>query len=196
MISGVPMSRCRRVAAILVCWTALSAAAPGHAVAQHNEVFAGYSLLMDPDNSVLAVTARDNVFPIGWMAGIAHPISNAIALVAEASGYYKSKSTFDDNVTISFHGAMMGPRAAARIGVVSEFVQVLVGAAHGRASAFGQTVSLSTLSLQPGGGVDIPIAHRWAGRIQLDYRWLRHSTSVRPHASQFRAAAAIVYVAR
>src|SRR5262249_47924895 len=134
MINGVPMMSCRRSMAVLVWILAAMAMYSRPASAQGTEIFGGYSFLVDPDNSVLAVTARDNVFPIGWIAGAACPVWKSLSIAVEAAGYYKARSTFDQDLTLSFHSAMAGPRGSVRIGAISEFIQVLSGAAFGRAS--------------------------------------------------------------
>jgi len=178
----------------LVC--ALVAAAPSIASAQaiprpSIELYGGYSYLRDPGNSVLAATAGDDSFRIGWAAGAARPVWRAIAAVGEASGHYKTRTTFDDDVRLSFHAFLGGPRASMTVGPVIEFVQILAGAVHSRGSAFGVTAATTDLSLQPGGGVDYPLRSRVAARLQLDYRWIKGDGD-RHAASQFRAVAAIV----
>jgi hypothetical protein len=157
------------------------------------EIYGGYSFLRDPGNSVLAVTAGADQFRAGWIAGVARPLSSWLAIAAEASGHYKERQSLDDTVRLSFHAVMAGPRASARIGRLTEFAQVLAGAAHGHASAFGIEVGETALSLQPGGGVDYPLASRWAARLEIDYRWIRSSREGREPAHQLRASAALVF---
>jgi hypothetical protein len=157
------------------------------------EVFGGYSFLRDPGNSILEASSGDDSYTLGWTAGLARPVWRAVAAVGEVGGHYKTRTTFDTDVTLSFHAVLAGPRVAARIGPLTEFAQVLAGAVHGRGSAFGTTVSVTGLAAQPGGGVDYPLGARLAARLQLDYRWIRGSSDGRPAASQFRAVAALVY---
>jgi len=175
---------------------AQNAAAQTNAAAQPSaptEIFGGYSYLNDPGNAVLAVTARDNEFRAGWVAGAARPVWRWLTMAGEASGHYKRRTTLDDEVRVSYHAFLAGPRASARLGKLSEFAQLLAGVAHGHASAFGIDVGITALSLQPGGGVDYAIASRLAARLELDYRWIRNGAEGREHASQFRAVAALVY---
>jgi hypothetical protein len=177
-----------------VCALALLGA-PAAALAQPRattEFFGGYSFLLDSGNGVLAVTVGDDRFPLGWAAGVAQPLSRWLAVVAEAGGQYKTRTTFVDDVRLSYHSLLAGPRARAQIGPLTEFAQVLVGAAHGRAEAFGLTVTGTALSVQPGGGIDYALGSRLAARVELDYRWIRKSAQGRGHASQFRAMAALV----
>lgn len=188
------MHTMRRPVHVVLCTLAM-VAAPGAASAQardRTEWFAGYSYLLDPGNAVLAVTAGDNAFPLGWIAGGARPIASWMAAAGEISGHYKHKTTFDDDVSLSFHAFMAGPRVHARLGPITEFAQLLAGAAHARGSAFGVTVSSTALSLQPGGGIDYQLRPRLAARLELDYRWIRGAGEGRAHASQFRAAAILV----
>jgi hypothetical protein len=184
------MKRRSIAAPILVC--VLAMLAPARAAAQA-EVYGGYSYLQDPGNSVLAVTARDNRFPLGWAAGVAWPVRGWLSAVGDASGHYKRRTSLDDAVRVSFHAFMAGPRASAKLGTLTEFAQVLAGVAHGRASAFGLDVGVAALSVQPGLGLDYPLGSRLAARLELDYRWIRNDAEGREHASQFRAVAALVY---
>ena len=195
MINGASMSRPASRVPTIVCLLFLIAA-PRPASAQQEsstEIYGGYSYLLDPGNGVLAITAGDNAFPLGWAAGIAHSITRWMDAVGEVSGNYKTKTTFDAEVSLRFHAAMAGPRAAVRIGRLREFVQVLGGVAYGHASAFGLTTSTSGLCVQPGGGVDYQLSSRIAARLQLDYRWIRKSAEGRAHVNQFHAVAALVY---
>lgn len=187
----------RNSSAFLICVCALAlCAVPRGAAAQASsgpstEFYGGYSYLRDPGNSILAVTSGDDSFTIGWAAGIAHPVWRAVAAVGEVSGHYKTKTTLDEDVSLSFHAFMGGPRVSTRAGQFVEFVQILAGVARGHGSAFGVTESVTDLALQPGGGVDYPIGRRLAARVELDYRWIKGAEHRSP-ASQFRAVAALV----
>ena len=194
MIVGIPMRPIARTTRIVVCLFALIAAARDAAAQARasTEVYGGYSFLLDPGNAVLAITARDNKYPLGWAAGVAHPISDWLAAVGEAAGHYKSRTSFNTDVSLSFHSFLGGARASARIGPLTEFVQLLAGAVNGRGSAFGIDVSTTAFAVQPGGGIDYPLTRRLAARLELDYRWIRSTAEGREHASQFRALAAIV----
>jgi hypothetical protein len=197
MIVGVHMQRISRRMAALVCLLsalALPRAAAGQTqTARSTELFGGYSYLRDPGNSVLTATEGDDSFPLGWNAGVAQPVWRAVAAVGEISGQYKTHTTLDGDVKLSFHAFMAGPRAAAAIGRVAEFAQVLVGAVHGQGSGFGTTVSVTAFAIQPGGGVDYPLGSRFAARLELDYRWIKGSEEGRGAANQFRAVGALVY---
>ena len=157
------------------------------------EFFGGYSYLRDPGDSVLTATEGDDSFPLGWAAGVARPIRPDIAIVGDVSGQYKTRTTFDNDVKLSFHAFMAGARARATIGRVAEFAQILAGAVHARGSGFGVTTSLTTLGVQPGGGIDYPLGSRFAARFELDYRWIKGSAEGRDAANQLRAIVAVVY---
>ena len=172
----------------LIAWVTATAAAQ----AQSPEFSAGYSYLADPSHSVLTATARDDALPLGWAVGAAWPAWRAVSIAADVSGHYKRQTTFVDDITLSYHALAAGPRAAAKIGPFTEFVQVLVGAAIGHGSAFGVTVSTTTLLLQGGGGLDYPVTSRLALRGELDYRRLTGSGSGRLPSNQVRVVAAIV----
>ena len=178
------------VCALLVL--ALPTTARAQSAEPRFEIYGGYAYLRDPGNSVIAATAGDDSFTLGWSAGVARPVWRAVAAVAEVGGHYKTRTTFEEDINLSFHTAMAGPRATARLGPFEEFAQALAGVVHARGSAFGETVTLNALTLQPGGGVDYPIARRLRARLQLDYRWIRGAENREP-ARQFRAVAGLVF---
>jgi opacity protein-like surface antigen len=149
--------------------------------------------LRDPSNSVLQATASDNGLGLGWIAGAALPIMSSLAIVGEASGHYKDRTTLEADVELSFHAAMAGARLSARLGPLTEFAQVLAGVLHGHGSAFGSTASTTGFALQPGGGIDYRLGSRMAARLQLDYRTMNGTASGRLRAHQFRASAVLVY---
>jgi len=156
------------------------------------EWFVGYSYLHSPGGSVLAATASDDNFPLGWTAGAARRVWRSMSIVGEVTGHYKSRTTLVEDVTLSYHAFLGGPRVSARLGRLTEFGQVLAGVTHGHASAFGTTVAATDLSLQPGAGVDYAINPSVAARLQFDYRWIRPSDG-RDSTNQFRAVAAVVF---
>lgn len=170
---------------------AIAFAVPAAAQPPESEWSVGYSYLRDPGSSILAATASDDSFPVGWAAGAARRIWRSVSIAGEVAGHYKRRTTLDEDVRLSYHGFLGGPRASLALGRVTEFVQVLAGAVHGRGSAFGTTVAATDFALQPGGGIDYALGGRLAARLQLDYRWIRGSAG-RNAASQFRAVAGIV----
>jgi hypothetical protein len=184
-----------RIAALTapLCVLVLAIAAPSASQEPPDsfEWFVGYSYLHSPGGSVLAATASDDNFPLGWTAGGARRVWRSMSIVGEATGHYKSRTTLVEDVTLSYHAFLGGPRVSARLGRLTEFGQVLTGVTHGHASAFGTTVAATDLSLQPGGGLDYAINPSVAARLQFDYRWIRPSDG-RDSTNQFRAVAAVV----
>jgi hypothetical protein len=157
------------------------------------EVYAGYSYLNDPANSVVAATAGDASFTAGWVAGVAVPLSRWLSAAAEAGGNYKTLAAIDSDVRLSVLSLMAGARASARIGPFTEFGQVLVGAVRGSGSEFGLTVSNTGVAIQPGAGLDWPLGGHFASRVELDFRTISASGDGRDRAHQIRAIAALVY---
>src|SRR3954452_3990933 len=138
---------------------------PRAADAQAFEISGGYSIARDP---------RDQVtLPSGWMAGAAIGLRPAFSLVADASGQYKTVALFSGEARLRVHTVMGGVRAAARIGKLTEFAQVLIGVVRTSGSAFGETTSGQSLSVQPGIGVDYPRDTPWAARAQFDVRLIQ-----------------------
>jgi hypothetical protein len=178
--------------AALVCAVVLTSSVAATAQSSTSEWSVGYSYLRDPGSSILAATADDDSFTLGWAAGGARHVWRAIWLAGEVAGHYKRRTTLDEDVSLSYHAFLAGPRAAVTVGGVTEFVQVLAGAVHGRASAFGTTVTVTDLGLQPGGGIDYALNRRLAARLQLDYRWIRGSDG-RNAVNQFKAVAGFVF---
>ena len=63
---------------------------------------------------------------------------------------------------------------------------------RGSGSAFGSTTSSRSLGIQPGVGVDYPLAHAWAARAELDFRVILSPPDT-SGTSQYRFVAALVY---
>ena len=106
MIGPAPMQP--RIAALtaLVCVLVLAIAAPSASQEPPHsfEWFVGYSYLHSPGGSVLAATASDDNFPLGWTAGAARRVWRSMSIVGEVTGHYKSRTTLVEDVTLSYHG--------------------------------------------------------------------------------------------
>jgi hypothetical protein len=179
----------------LTALLALGAPRASHAQTRPRlEVYAGYSYLNDPDNSVLQATAGDSSLNAGWMAGAAAPVSNWLSVVAETGGNYKTLATIDSDLHLTVLSFMAGARASAKVGRLTEFGQVLVGGVRGSGSAFGLTVSTTGFALQPGAGLDWPLGHHVAARLESDFRAISASGNGRDRAHQIRVVAALVYL--
>jgi len=176
-------------AAMLMC------SSPAHAQTTNRdalEIFGGYSYLRDPGNALLAETANDDVYPLGWFAGAAHRIWRRVDLVGELGGQYESGVTFNEDATFSLHSFLGGGRSGFQWGPTSLFAQALTGVTYGRATAFGTTVSTTRLTLQGGAGFDYPITTRFGTRVQVDYRLMPPSGGSEL-TSQFRVAAGVFF---
>jgi hypothetical protein len=156
---------------------------PRPGAAQTFELTGGYSLARDP---------RDHVtLPAGWMAGAAITITPALSIVADASGQYTTVTLFNAEARLRVHTVMAGARAAARVGQLTEFGQLLIGAVRTSGTAFGATTTGQSLGVQPGVGVDYPLGRRWAARGQLDVRLIRHQADATNGGLQFRFVAGV-----
>jgi hypothetical protein len=163
----------------------LLALLPRPAAAQSVEISGGYSLAYDP---------RDEVtLNKGWMAGVAIPVTSIFSVVADASGQHATLALADTDATLSMLAILGGMRASARIGVLTEFAQILAGVARASGSAFGSTTAAQSLAIQPGVGVDYPLTPAWAIRAQFDARLIRSQPDAGNGAAQYRFVAALVY---
>lgn len=159
---------------------------PHPASAQRSiEVSAGYALARDP---------RDEItLPAGWMAGAAVGLTHSLSAVADFSGQYTTIALAGSEARLSVHTGMGGVRAVARIGRLTEFVQVLAGVVRASGSAFGSTNVSHSLGIQPGVGVDYPLTRRLAARAELDVRLIRHQPNTNNASYQYRLVAGLVY---
>src|SRR3954469_12848083 len=176
---------CAIIAAMRRAWPLLLLllCPPRFAAAQTLEITGGYSLARDP---------RDQVtLPSGWMAGAAIGLTPAFSLVADASGQYRTVALFNADARLRVHTVMGGVRAAVRVGKLTEFGQVLIGVVRTSGSAFGATTTGRSLGVQPGVGIDYPLAARWAARAQLDVRLIRRQADATNGGRQYRFVAGL-----
>ena len=152
------------------------------------EISGGYTIARDPRD--------DLTLPAGWMAGVAVDLSHAIAAVADLSGQYKTVALVGSEARISVITVMAGVRASARIGSLTESVQVLAGVVRTSGSAFGATSMGRSFGIQPGFGVDVPLARRLSARGELDLRLIGSQPETGNRGYQYRAVAALVYRAK
>ncbi len=149
------------------------------------EISGGYAIARDP---------RDEVtLPAGWMAGVAMDLSHAISAVADLSGQAKTVPLIGSEARLSVITAMAGVRASARIGPLSESVQVLAGVIRTSGSAFGATTISQSLGIQPGVGLDYPLTSRLSARTQRDLRLIGSQPDAGNRGYQYRFAAGGVY---
>jgi hypothetical protein len=148
---------------------ALCAVCPSAAVAQVRavQVSAGYSAMRDTNDHL--------TFKAGWNAGASAAINNWLAFVADVDRQTTSVPTFDGgSFTLSSQALLGGFRASGRLGVFTEFGQILVGRVTSHGAVFGVTSTTHHTALQPGLGLDmvIPKHGRWAVRGTVDARFL------------------------
>jgi len=149
------------------------------------EIFGGYAAVHDAVNDIS--------LPAGWFAGGAVRVTDWLSAIADVGGNYKTIDAFGSEVHLSAHAAMFGGRASARIGRLTEFVELLAGVVRGSGSAFGFTSTTTAFTLQPGAGVDYPVSARFAARAQLDVRFIRNQPNGNEAGYEYRFAGAIVY---
>ena len=152
------------------------------------EVSGAYSFLHAPRDAAN--------LPVGWMAGATVPVSRWISIVGEVGRNRRTVSGYGSDLRLSVLTAMAGPRASARIGRFTEFVQVLAGVVYGGGSAFGVTTANSAFGVQTGIGLDYPLTLRWAGRVQVDARFIRGRSDGAAPGDQFRTLVGLAYSVR
>ena len=154
------------------------------------EVSGGYSLAHDSRDIVL--------LPAGWAAGAAIGLTRVpvFSLVADVSGQYATITLVDADVRLSVHTLMGGVRASGRLGVFTEFGQVLVGVVRTSGSAFGSTETARSFGIQPGVGLDYPLARAWAARGELDIRLIGDQPNANNSGYELRFVAGLVYHVR
>ena len=140
----------------------LCQAFPGAGVA--SDLFGGYSF----EHSSSA--NDDSLSRHGWNASFAIGVAGPLALVAEASGHYgTSAGVARGQLTL-----MGGPRVSfLREGKASPFVHALFGLAREKAGVQVLDITISEdekrFGMLFGGGLDVRVSARWAGRLEGDY---------------------------
>ncbi len=149
------------------------------------EVSGGFALARDP---------RDDItLPTGWMGGVAVDLTHALSAVVDVSGQYKTVALVGSDAQLNVHTVMGGVRASARLGRITEFAQVLVGVVRTAGSAFGSTTVNRSLGIQPGVGLDVPLARALSVRAQLDLRLIRSQPDTTNAGYEYRFVAGLVY---
>ncbi len=137
------------------------------------EVFGGYSYFRaNPEGYNLN----------GWNASISGNILPWFGIVGDFSGHYGAPSQFGfriPGVNISSHTFMAGPKLSYRDGGrLTPFAHFLIGAARAGTSAFGFSLSDTSIAAAVGGGLDIKVSNSLAVRvIQADYLMTRFNAS-------------------
>jgi opacity protein-like surface antigen len=130
------------------------------------DVFAGYSYVQANPG----VTGTDSFHLHGGNANVAYNITNWLGGVADFGGYTKGNilGTGNDG---TFSTYLFGPRVSYRhYSRITPFGQVLFGAAHANAAAFGTTGTQNAFAMTAGGGVDYKILDHFSIRpFQAEY---------------------------
>jgi len=124
-------------------------------------VAGGYSYLQDPPDRI--------DFPAGWIATASVALKPWLSVVGDVSGHKETALDID----FATFAVLGGARASASIGRLTEFGQLLAGVVRSTSTVVGITSSDHHPAIQPGAGVDYPIARRLAARLQIDYRAIR-----------------------
>ncbi len=177
----------RRVGVVLVM--SMLGALPRPALAQSPvEISGGYAIAHDPRDAV--------TLPVGWMAGAAIGLTPALSIVGDVSGQYKTVALVSTDARLTVHTVMGGLRASARLGRLTEFGQIVAGAVRTSGSAFGTATTGTSVSVQPGVGVDYPVTSHLSARAEFDIRLIRHQSDATNGGHQFRFVAGVAYRVR
>jgi hypothetical protein len=127
-----------------------------------NEFFAGYSFLSNSFNGHSSATSHQPLS--GWEAAFAVPVSRALRVKVEADGYYGTSLDSPQRPTF-FLGGLAG---AKHFGKEVGFVEGLAGLGILNSDWWGGEVHGATTSFvaRTGGGLDTPLSHRLAFRLQ------------------------------
>jgi len=130
------------------------------------EVYAGYGFLLNSFNDY----ANFSGSPMnGWDAALTLHATHSLGVTVAALGLYGTNlgaSQFE-------HNMLVGPQLSRHFGKESVFAHGLVGLGFINSGAIpydnSGPSSNATFSALAGGGVDTPIAHRLAWRVEGDY---------------------------
>ena len=102
--------------------------------------------------------------PAGWLVSVAGRATRAISIVGEVAGNYKS----EEGETLRLHTFQAGVRVLARQNPkATPWGQFLLGGANASGSCCGN--SETRFSIEPGGGVDVPVGGRAAMRFGVGF---------------------------
>jgi hypothetical protein len=142
------------------------------------ELSGGYSMLREANDQV--------TFPAGWIVGAAGSVNSWLWVTADIDGQRKTVPSIGSDIVLSSHAFLLGGRAATRIGRFTESAQLSAGLLRASGDAFGSSSASSSFAVQPGLGLQYPIAGRWGIRGTVDLR-LIHT------GEQIRISATLVY---
>ena len=132
------------------------------------EVFGGYSYLRaNPKGGFIGSNAG------GWDASFNWNWNKWLGYKAEFDGHYCCSGNGEKK-----HDFLFGPQFSFRRNKVNYFAHALVGASHGNAPGFSDTV----LAWAGGGGVDIRVNDRFSIRVaQVDYLGTNYANTWQHH---------------
>ena len=153
----------RRAACLMVLFT-FCYLLPATALAQTRaaaDVGLSYSFLRGIEGDGVNV-------PVGWLVSPARSMNSWLGVVGEVAGNYK---IYEDGDTLWVHTFQGGVRLASRANPnVTPFGQFLLGGIHVRGDEGGGNVDSEThFSIEPGGGVDVPLRGRMSARIAVGF---------------------------
>jgi hypothetical protein len=167
---------------VSVIWLVCAYAVPLMAQTAHPwDVSVGYSLMRDE--------GEQTNFPLGWNVSASTAITTWLVAMADVDGHRKVIPSIATDITLTSHAFSAGARASARLGAIVEFGQLTIGVVRSAGTLFDVADVTLHAMLQPGAGVDCPIASRWSVRAQVDGRFMR------PH-SEVRLVTSVVFHAR
>lgn len=153
------------------------------------DVFGGYSYVSVDTNGLTSSRQSAN----GWEASLSVNLHKYFAAEVDGSGYYKNYNVLGTAVDVSDYGFAAGPRFNYR----GLFFHSLFGLDHLTGSA-GISDSQNGFALIEGGGVQVPVARRWAVRGSVDWVLTHHNIFGGPQFDQnnVRVSAGLVYTWR
>ena len=151
------------VLAVVVLGIGLPAAAQD---VPKGEVSGGYQFI-----SVKSPGEDAENFPVGWYFDVAGNVTDAVAIVGQFSGNYKTiEDPIDGDFDLKIHPYMVGIRGSSRRNEkVVPFGQVLVGGVSLKASQGSLSASETDLAVQVGGGVNVMGNSKVGVRLGVDY---------------------------
>ena len=130
------------------------------------DVFAGYSYVQANPG----VTGVDSFHLHGGNANVSYNITNWLGGVADFGGYTNG-DILNTHTSGTFSTYLFGPRVSYRhYSRITPFGQVLFGAAHANAAAFGTANTQNAFAMTAAGGVDYKLLDHFAIRpFQAEY---------------------------
>jgi opacity protein-like surface antigen len=131
------------------------------------ELSVGYGFLHDSD--------LGESLPAGWYASVCGNVTNAVGIVADFGGNYKTVGVAGvAEVSVNIHSFQGGLRFSSYRSAVTPYLQVLAGgtrfSAEGSAFGFSASESTTKFSLQPGVGFTFRLSDSVGLGIGGDYR--------------------------